>query len=267
MTDTPEQGSVPRSSVATRLISVLAAFHPGDEALTLTEIARRTDLAAATALRLIRELVQEGMLERTEEGAYRIGMRLFRIGMLAPAQRGLREVALPFMQDLFQVTKENILLSVLDSDGYVLYLEKLKGRMSASALTRSGGRLPAYATATGKAILAHSDPAVIDAVCNNGFEAFTRQTISSREELLKDLELVRRRGYAVAQSELREGRVAVGAVVVNHDRSTIAALAVMGAASNIDILRVAPAVRTAALALSRRLGSPAEGQAPSSLWS
>lgn len=245
---------IPRSSVATRLISILTAFRPGDEALTLSELAARTDLPLATVLRLTRELTREMMLERTPSGTYRIGLRLFQIGSLAPASRGLREAALPIMQDLYAVTRENVLLAVLNSQDQVLYVEKLRGRDSSSALTRSGGVLPAYATATGKAILAHSPDDVVERICAAGFVPYSPKTIRSATQLRAELELIRKQGFAVADEEIIAGRRAVGALVTNRDRSLIAGLAVMGSTENISIERLAPAVRTAALALSRRLG-------------
>lgn len=248
------EGSVPRTSVATRLMSILTAFRPGDQALTLSELAARTDLPLATVLRLTRELTKESMLERTPAGTYRIGLRLFQIGNLAPASRGLREAALPIMQDLYAVTRENVLLSVLNSADQVLYVEKLRGRDSATALTRSGGVLPPYATATGKVILAHSPAAVVDRVCAAGFVAYAERTIRDADEFRAQLEQIRQQGYAVADQEIVPGRRAVAALVSNRDRSLLAGLGVMGATERISVERLAPAVRTAALALSRRLG-------------
>lgn len=246
----------PRDSVAVRLLSLLGAFSPGDEALTLTELAQRTGLPQPTALRLLRALTDWGALERTDAGAYQIGLKLFHIGMLAPAQRSLREVALPFMQDLFDVTNENVLLGVRENRS-VLYVEKIKGKNSASALTRSGGVLPMHATAIGKVLLAFGPEDRREEACSEPLRQFTSATLKDGDALRRDLAEIRERGYAVADQELRPGRVAVAAPVLNYAREPVAGLSVMGQARNIEVSRVAPAVMTAALSLSRQLGMQA----------
>ena len=254
-------GRPPREAVAVRLLSLLGAFSPGDEALTLTELARRTELPQPTALRLLRSLTDWGALDRTASGSYQIGLKLFHIGMLAPAQRGLREVALPYMQDLFDVTKENVLLGILEK-GSVLYIEKIKGQNSAPAVTRSGAVTPPpapwprtlHVTAIGKVLLAFGPEDEREEACNRPLRQYTSATLKDGDALRKDLAGVRERGFAVADQELRPGRVAVAAPVLNYANAAVAGLSVMGQAHNIDVSRVAPAVLTAARSLSRQLG-------------
>lgn len=146
------------------------------------------------------------------------------------------------MQDLFEVTKENVLLGVL-SGTQVLYLEKIMGRNSAPALTRSGGTLPAYATAIGKVLLAHGPDEIRDRVCARELRQYTESTIRDGAALRRELELVRLRGYAVADQELRRSRVAVAAPVLNHIGVAVAGISVMGHAHTIDLDRLAPAVQ------------------------
>lgn len=250
MTDTV--GKATRGSVASRLLSLLGAFQAGDEALTLTELAQRTGLPQPTALRLLRELTTWGAVERTSTGAYQIGLRLFHVGMLAPSQRTLREVALPVMQDVFTVTKENVLLGVREN-GSVLYVEKIRGQRSASALTRSGGLLPAHATAIGKVLLAFGSEESREEACAQKLRQYTGRTLKDGDALRRELIDVRERGYAIADQELRAGRVAVAAPVLDYAGTAIAGLSVMGNARSIDVVRLAPVVRTAAMSLSRQL--------------
>lgn len=251
MTDTLGKAT-PRDSVASRLLSLLGAFQPGDEALSLTELARRTGLPQPTALRLLRELTTWGALDKTSTGTYQIGLRLFHVGMLAPSQRTLRELALPLMQDLFTVTKENVLLAVLENNS-VLYVEKIRGQRSASPVAQSGGLLPAHATANGKVLLAFGSEDAREQACNRPLRQYTSRTLKDGDALRRELVEVRERGYAVADQELRPGRVAVAAPVLDYAGTAIAGLSVMGDARNIDVARLAPAVRTAATSLSRQL--------------
>src|SRR6266516_5207327 len=100
-------------SVLARGLRLLDAFGSGDTTLTLTELAERTGLPKPTAYRLLSQLVAWGGLER-DGCAYRIGMKLFVLGQRVPLQRRLRDAALPYLEDLYEATHENIHLSVLD---------------------------------------------------------------------------------------------------------------------------------------------------------
>ena len=88
-----------------------------------------------------------------------MGRRLWRIGLLAPMQTGLREVAAPFLQDLYAATLATIHLAVRDGTR-VLYLERLSGKRSVPVISRTGGRLDLHATGVGKVLLAHAPPDV-----------------------------------------------------------------------------------------------------------
>src|SRR5262245_36293516 len=129
---------VPKSVLA-RGLRLLEAYGPSDVELSLTELATRTGLSKPTAYRLLGELVKWGALERTDAG-YRLGLRLFVIGHRAPRPRGLREAALPYLEDLYEATHENIHLAVLDGV-HTLFLEKVSGHRSMPIVSRVGGRL------------------------------------------------------------------------------------------------------------------------------
>jgi DNA-binding IclR family transcriptional regulator len=103
-----------RTGVAQRLLAVLAAFDAEHRELSLTALARRAGLPPATAHRLIGQLTAWGALEQSESGGYRIGLRLWEVATLAPRSSGLRRAALPFMEDLYETTHENVQLAVRD---------------------------------------------------------------------------------------------------------------------------------------------------------
>src|SRR5690242_21739862 len=98
--------SQPRS-VTARAFGVLEAFTPTAPTLTLSEIARRAGLPLTTAHRLVAELRRAGALERDADGTYRIGLRLWGVASLAPRGVPVGEAALPFLEDLYEVTREN----------------------------------------------------------------------------------------------------------------------------------------------------------------
>ena len=99
-------------TVTSRVLGLLGGFDADHRRLTLTELAGRADLLAATAHRLLRELVAWGALVRRESGGYVVGRRIWDLGLLAPVQTGLRQVAAPFLHDIYAATLATVHLAV-----------------------------------------------------------------------------------------------------------------------------------------------------------
>jgi DNA-binding IclR family transcriptional regulator len=238
-------------SVLARGLMLLDAFEWTETELTLTELSGKTGLPKATTHRLIAELVEWGGLERVD-GRYRLSMKLFELGQRVPRRRDLREAALPYMEDLYEATHENIHLAVRDGM-HTLFLEKVSGHRSMPIISRVGGRLPVHCTATGKVFLALGPPEYFRDVAVFGLARQTPRTIIMPGILRKELSRVAECGYGVNHEESEVGVAAVAAPVFDQRRQVIAALSITGNAQRLDLERLAPAVRTAALALSRDL--------------
>jgi DNA-binding IclR family transcriptional regulator len=240
-----------RPSVASKVVAILNAFRPSSSEMSLNQLAGRSGLAVSTAYRHANELVELGVLEAGKRGGYRIGLKLWEIASLAERGLPLREIALPYMLDLYEATHENVHLAVLD--GYeALYVEKTTGRKSMPIKSREARRLPLHATGVGKVLLAHSPEEFISEVIGRGLPGFTPHTIVVPGQLLRSLADVRRNGFARTQEELTMGTVSVAAPVRNGNGEVVAALSIVGRSSRIDPDKLAPAVRTAALGISRR---------------
>src|SRR5690606_33414797 len=100
-------------TVTSRVLDILEAFSADRAALTITQISQRAGLPLSTAHRLVGELTCWGALERDADGLYRIGLRLFEVAALAPRGPALRAAAMPFLEDLYEATHENVHLAVL----------------------------------------------------------------------------------------------------------------------------------------------------------
>jgi DNA-binding IclR family transcriptional regulator len=243
-------GPLPKSVLA-RGLRLLDAFGSADAELTLAELAARTGLPKPTAHRLLGELVRWGGVERTERG-YRLSLRLFVLGQRAPRPRGLREAAQPYLEDLYEATHENVHLAVADGID-TLFLEKLTGRRAMPIISRVGGRLPAYCTATGKLFLALGPADRLRQVIEVGLVHYTPRTIVMPGMLRRELGRTLERGYGVNREESEAGVSAVAAPVLDRSGQAMAAISITGSSRRLDLERLAPAVRTAALALSREL--------------
>ncbi len=241
-------------SVTKKISLVLEAFGPQDTSLGIREIARRANLAPSTAHRLIAELVEIGYLERVDNGTLRLGLSLFELGHLVPQQRNLREMALPLMEDLRYATRQTVHLAVRD-ETEVVYVEIL-GNQGTDLPSRVGGRMPAYCTGVGKAILAFSDPQVVQAVINQGLLKRTEHTITDANHLLRELAEIRLRGVAFDREESAIGVMCAASPIKSRNLPATSAISVTGKRGMLDLEKVAPAVQTVARVLSRRLPIP-----------
>jgi DNA-binding IclR family transcriptional regulator len=249
--DVAEDGA-PRS-VLGRALGVLGAFTDASPELTLSDLVTLTGLPPATAHRIVAELVGWGALERVGRGRYRIGLRLWRIGALAPAARTLREAALAPMQDLAAVTGHVVHLVV--RDGYrALFVERLPGREELTVRSRVGRDMPLHASGPGKVLLAHAPAAFVEELIARGLPRLAPGTITDPAALRAALDGIRRSGHCLSREEMTEGTASVAAPVVGADGTVVAALGVVvpvGAA----LPPYVPAVKVAAATASRNLGA------------
>jgi DNA-binding IclR family transcriptional regulator len=241
----------PGTGVLERALAVLEVFDAHTPALGLADICRRTGLPKSTVHRLTAEMCRERLLDRLDDGSFRLGIRLFELGELVPTHRSLSEAALPIMEDLREVTRQRIHLVVLDGID-VVYVEIL-GSGGANVGSRTGGRFPAHATGVGKAILAYSPVAVVRARIDAGLPRLTPRTITTPGQLTRELQNIRTEGMAQDREESHVGISCVAAPVFGSDRRVRASLSITGPTRHIDPVRLGVAVRTAASTLSRAL--------------
>jgi IclR family transcriptional regulator, acetate operon repressor len=235
-----------------RAFRLLAAFSAAHPELTLGELVDATGIPRSTTHRMARQLELVGALERTARG-WRVGVRLFELGQLVANQRGLRERALPYMNDLHGATQQTIHLAVLDGNE-VLYVELISGHVKVRTPSRRGGRMPAHCTAVGKVLLAFEagETPRLDAP----LERRTPRTIVEPQRLRQILHQVRRTALAYDHEEALDGLCCVAAPVFGPRRRLVAALSVsMSAEGPVTPERAAPVLRMAASALSRELAS------------
>lgn len=238
-------------SVSSKLLSVLDCFRQGRRTLTLSEIARLSGLPMSTAHRLILELTTWGGLERLPEGSYRVGMRLWELGASAPRQRDLREAASPFMQDLYEAGQENVHLVVLDGME-ALCVEKVFGKRAVPMEIDVGGRMPLHATAAGKVVLAFSPEQLLIDTIGARLTRFTPHTLVEPGRLTAAIRHTQKTGMAHSREERHLGAVSVASPILDRNRQLLGAIGIVArVGTRMD--RLAPAVRTAALAISRTM--------------
>ena len=237
-------------SVVARALLLLGAFaDDAAPALTLSQLAGRAGLPLTTTHRLVADLVEGGALERQEDGSYVVGRRMWALGLLAPVSRGLRDVSLPFLQDLSGTTGENAHIAVRDGT-WALYVERISGHRSVPIVSRSGTRLPLHATAVGKVLLAHAPDDVL-AEALRDLRRVTDRTVVEPGRLLRQLAAVRRRGHALTTEEMSSGTTSVAVPVRDGEGRLLGALGVVASTTRREPVRLVPVLELAARGIAR----------------
>jgi DNA-binding IclR family transcriptional regulator len=238
-------------TVTSRVTALLGAFDAGNSVLSLSELARRCGLPLTTVHRLVGELVRAEFLERDEDGRYRIGLRLWGIATSASRAAALRETALPFLQQLFEATHQNVQLAVLDGTEAV-YVERISGAQSVHVVSRVGMRLPLHATGVGLVLLAYASVELQERVLAAPLARFTRYTLTDPRRIRRVLATVRREGVVVSDRQIETISSSVAAPVRDRAGQVVAAVSVVVPSSD-ELRSYLPAVRRTADAISRHV--------------
>lgn len=220
--------------------------------VTLSELSASTDLPLPTIHRLLRTLVTLGYVRQLPNRRYALGPRLIRLGEGANKQLGA--VARPQLKSLVDQLGETSNMAVFDSD-MVVYVAQVPSLHSMRMFTEVGRRAHAHDTGVGKAILAQlDDETVRGIVARAGMPTPTAKSIGDVDTLLKELERIRKRGYAIDEEEQELG-VRCFAMAV-PDAPTLSAVSVSGPVSRVDRAfgdRAIPVLRDAVQAISAEL--------------
>ncbi len=216
-----------------RAISVLEALSESDSPLSLAEICQRMGLHKSTAHRSLMVLERSALIERTQDNRFRLGLKLYELGNRAVEQIDLRARIHPFFRRLSMQVSETVHLSVLQKTK-VVYLDKVEPNRRVCMSSKIGTSNPVYCTSMGKAMLAfQAEETIEQIIAKIKFTRYTHKTLYTREMLLKALERVRRRGYAIDDEEIELGVRCIGAPIFNENHRAIAAVSVSGPSSRI----------------------------------
>ncbi|HUB20304.1 MAG TPA: IclR family transcriptional regulator [Acidobacteriaceae bacterium] len=217
-----------------RALAVLEYIGESNVPLSLAEICRSMNLHKSTAHRALMVLERGMLLERTPDDRFRLGLKLYTLGNRAVEQMDLRAKIQPSLRVLSRRLGETVHLGVLQRTS-VVYLDKAGPTNRVCMGSKTGSSNPAYCTAMGKAMLAWlPQTEVHDIVDQISFVRLTAKTICSREELMRALERVRRRGYSIDDEEVETGVRCIGVPVFDEKHNPIAALSVSCVSSRIQ---------------------------------
>jgi DNA-binding IclR family transcriptional regulator len=241
---------------AERVIDILEAIAVAPRGLGISDLARRLAIPRSSTWNLARTLVHRRYLEQTQAGHLVLGSRLFDVGVCARADVRLRTAARPAMAALLERTGETVFVGILTPDFEVLQLDKVVSPHVIRYDAELGQRRPAHCTAIGKILLAELPPEQLGAYFRGRrLQRFTEKTITTRQELMQELERARETGVASSVDERVPGASAIAAAIHADSGRAIAGLIVAGPTGRIMPRRdsLAAEVRDAALRISKTL--------------
>jgi len=228
------------------------------ETLSLSELARRTELSPSTAYRLLETLRRRGFADWDEgRGLWKVGLRAYQVGSAFLTRGGLVDAAMLEMEKLVDELNETVNLAVLDGKEAV-YIAQVEGRQLIRMFTRIGARAPLYCTGVGKALLMeHSDSDVRRILGSGPFKRYTNKTLTSPEAFLRALSEARTKGYALDNQEREDGVRCIATPLRDNWGKVVAAISLSAPASRVPDERLGmlgARVKKAADTVSARLG-------------
>ncbi len=227
--------------------------------LRLLEIAQAANIPASTTLRMVNTLVECGYaFQKKDTLRYGLTLQFARIGSQIRGQLSLRDCARPIMEELSAQCKEACCLAV-EENSEVVYIELVDGPDNVLRIMQYiGKRAPMHCTGIGKLLLLNKSEAEIRRLMERtGMKKFTENTLTTPEALLKELEQVRRQGWAMDNEECELGARCVAASIRDYTGNVIAGLSISGPSTRLTMescQEIAQAIKRAGDLISRQMG-------------
>ncbi len=236
-------------------LRVLETLANSTDPLSLAEIAAATELGKSNAHRVLKTLVHCGYARQDAVTArYQCTLKMWKFGCRISDNMDLRGIARPHLRRLSEMTSQTVHLAIYEGEE-VTYIEKIDGLEPIVAYSRLGGGGPLHCSACGKAMLAFAPDDVV-ARASKTLRRFTPNTIVDPARLAKEIQTIRRQGYAVTRGEWHEAMSGIAAPIFARQNVVIAAVGVFGLLARMTSARLreyAPLVIGTAQAISREI--------------
>lgn len=240
--------------VIERMMRLLDALAAHADPVSLKDLALATGLHPSTAHRILNDMVTCRFVDRSDPGAYRLGMRLLELGNLVKARLSVRDAALQPMRMLHRLTGQTVNLSVRQGDE-IVYIERSYSERSGMQVVRAiGGHAPLHLTSVGKLFLADDEATRVRAYATRtGLSGHTRNSITDLHKLERELDRVRHHGYARDNEELELGVRCIASGIHDDTGKLVAGLSLSAPADRLQDAWLAHLNETA-MQISHSLG-------------
>lgn len=240
-----------------RAFQVLKYVAKEEDGLTLTEITELLDCPKSSAFNIIQTLLNLDLLSESKANnkKYQLGPENYVLGMNYYKRLDLVDLFKEFLPGIGDKLHRNCFGGILERDK-VLYIYKYAGEGAKLATCDKGTKAELYCTGLGKVLLAYSSSDYQKKVIDNmTFIKKTERTISTKEQLYKELEEVRKKGYACDNREIEDHMICFAAPVFNFSGECVAAVSISDMyTESTDCEFLGQQIRNVALEISKRIG-------------
>jgi DNA-binding IclR family transcriptional regulator len=245
---------------AERLLLLLEAMSLLDEPIRLHDLAQKLQMNASTVHRFLVPLQQKGYVNQDpDSGRYHLTLKICGLANNVSSRLEIRKIAFPFLRNMARIFQESANLSIEEADMSILYVEVVTAPGKTLMTTqRIGHAAPMHCTGIGKILLLEYSPQKLERLIQSkGLPRFTANTLTTREDLLKELEEIRRNGYAFDNEECEEGARCIAAPIRDYANRIVAGISVSGPVGRMNDAHIyanLPYLLEAAEQISLRLG-------------
>jgi len=226
-----------------KALDILELFITCDE-IGVTGVSNRLKLPKSTAHNLLKTLENKGLVEQNPENSkYRLGIKIFELGMRWSTGRDIKTVALRRMQLCADEVGEIVMLTILSGD-HALIILRADPPVPFLLVPRLGYNLPLHSTASGKVLLANTGEGLQKALIKkSALEKYTSTTITDPEKLKKSLLKIQREGYALDEGETFNGTICCAAPIRDYSNTVMASVSVMTSLEHFPARRHAELIK------------------------
>ena len=227
---------VKENNAVARGVNILTYMAQVKKPVTLTEISKSLGIPKSSALDILYTFVKKGIIEMDNPDlkTYQLGIKLFTLGAAVVNRNDLQLISQNYLTKLSEATKKTVFMAV-PKENRIIYITKIEGTSPVQYSCSVGADNPMHLTGIGKAYLAtKSDQEVFELYGPGPYERRTPQTLTTYKELIKDLEKVRERGYAIDDREGVEFICCLAAPVYNYENKAIASISVVSIVDEVN---------------------------------
>jgi len=210
-----------------RALRILEILKDERDGLGVTELSTHLEVSKSTVHRLLMSLLKKNFVKKDKNsGKYILGLKLIELGQIVSENIDIRKLAYPYLVQLVEILDETVHLASRDNNK-IVYIDKIESSSSIQMYSKIGKRVPLHCTGIGKAILAFlPEEEVLHALEQIQLTRYTDNTIVKKEELLKHLKSIEKKGYSIDNEEHEKGIRCVAAPIFNYNKEVIAGISV-----------------------------------------
>lgn len=239
-----------------RAIDIIELLSEQNKPLGVTKISEKLDMHKSTVHRIINTLKYRGYVIKNSLDKYQLGYKILGLSSDILDDIDVREKVRPYLKELVKLTNETVHLGVLDRNK-MIYIDKEETTKTIRMHSKIGGRIPLHCTSLGKVFLAFKDKNLVKQIPNKDLIQYTSNTITEKAILKKNIDRVKKNGYAIDNEEHEEGISCIAGPIFNHNEEIIAAFSISGPTNrmtNKEIKKLIPVIKKYSKRISKSFG-------------